>query len=275
MPIKTVVRNSTRIVSDSFDAAAAGNYADNDVISDAVTGADLDALVLLQDLTNNTSFALGGKNYPRVPKVIRVTIVDTTPSIIAGTIRITGVGTDEDDLVEDINIAAGAGTYNTVASFLSVSAVESIGVSVLDGAGDETIQVGLAVGASPMVFRNAVPRSGIAEIVGANLSCEEDAVIATSELLLFSAVPTASEMDDNDAFAGVGAADLPNYLGSISFGALVDVGTGGYIAATAPTPAAPLIARSSDRNLYGILVLRDAETNETAGMEMIVTLYVR
>lgn len=128
---------------------------------------------------------------------------------------------------------------------------------------------------TPMEFANAVPIAGSAcKIIGADLSCDEDSVAATSELFLFSQAPTASEMDDNAAWGGVGAADGPYLIGSIAFGALADVGAYSFIKATSPTPAAPLLAYCVATSIFGILVLRDAETNETAGMRVTVRLYV-
>lgn len=117
---------------------------------------------------------------------------------------------------------------------------------------------------------------GSGKVVGASLSMSEDSVLGTSELFLFTEAPTATEMDDNAAFAGVGAGDQTKFLGSIAFGALVDVGAFSFVRATAPTPGAPLFVHSTDEgaSIFGILVWRDAETNETAGMTVEVTLYV-
>lgn len=135
--------------------------------------------------------------------------------------------------------------------------------SVANGTGD------------PLEFENAVRVTGGAgKVIGATLSCSEDAVQATSELFLFSQAPTATEMDDNAAFGGVGAADLPYFLGSIAFDAPTDVGTGGFATPTTLTPAAPLFIHAVSTSIFGILVLRDAEVNETAGMTIIITLYI-
>lgn len=117
---------------------------------------------------------------------------------------------------------------------------------------------------------------GTGKVVGATLSMSEDGVAGTSELFLFTEAPTATEMDDNAAFAGVGAGDQTKFLGSIAFGALVDVGAFSFVRATSPTPGAPLFVHSTDEDasIFGILVWRDAEANETAGMTVEVTLYV-
>ena len=127
----------------------------------------------------------------------------------------------------------------------------------------------------PIEFAAAVRSTGgTAKVIGATLTMSEDGILATSELFLFSQAPTASEMDDNAAWGGVGAADLPYYLGSIAFGALADTGDISFATPSALTPAAPLFIRSETTTVYGVLVFRDAETNETAGMTVSITLYI-
>lgn len=81
---------------------------------------------------------------------VKVTIVDTTPSIVAGTLRIGGV-VGGVATYEDISIAAGAGVYTTVADFTSVTLVKTVGVSVLGGAGDETLAAEWNTGAQSIV----------------------------------------------------------------------------------------------------------------------------
>jgi hypothetical protein len=113
-------------------------------------------------------------------------------------------------------------------------------------------------------------------IVGANLSFEAaTAIAATSELLLFAQTPTASEMDDNAATTPVGAADTPYYLGSIAFSAGTDVGASTFCLPTTLTPAAPRFIWASATSIFGILVFRDAEANETAGMTVRITLFIQ
>ena len=125
-------------------------------------------------------------------------------------------------------------------------------------------------------FANTVRVSGgSAKIISASISyTAATAIAATSELMLFSQTPTASEMDDNAAWGGVGAADVPYYLGSIAFSAGTDVGASTFGLPTTLTPAAPLFVRSEATSIFGILVLRDAEINETASMTVRITLYL-
>lgn len=121
-----------------------------------------------------------------------------------------------------------------------------------------------------------VPKNagGAAKIVGATLSMSKDNVVGTTELQLFSQAPTATELDDNAAEGGIGAADQPYYLGKIDFPALADVGAFSFSRATSPTPASPLLVFAAARSIFGRLIWRDAETNEAAGMTVTVTLYV-
>jgi hypothetical protein len=128
----------------------------------------------------------------------------------------------------------------------------------------------------PMEFRFAVGRTGgAAKLVSATLQCNEDSLLATSELFLFSQAPTtATEMDDNAAWGGVAAAELPYFLGSFTFAALADIGAGSFATPATLTPAAPMLIRAEATSIFGILVLRDAEINETAGMTVTVTLFV-
>jgi hypothetical protein len=146
-----------------------------------------------------------------------------------------------------------------------------------DYADNDVISDAVANGTGlPIEFEGVVQEAGGAgEIIGATLSMSEDGILATSELLLFAEAPTATEMDDNAAGGVVGAADEPFYLGSIEFPALVDVGAFSFVKATAPTAAAPLLVHATATSIFGILVLRDAETNETAGMTVTVTLYLK
>lgn len=125
-------------------------------------------------------------------------------------------------------------------------------------------------------FENAVRVSGGAgKIVGASVNfIAATAIAATTELELFSQNPTATELDDNAAAGSVGAADAPYYLGSIAFAAGTDYGAGTICRPSALTPAAPLFIRSEATSIYGRLIFRDAEANETAGMTVSITLYI-
>jgi hypothetical protein len=165
-------------------------------------------------------------------------------------------------------VAVRTGLRALTASFAAVAAGNYADDDVISNDADEGE-------GDPLEFENVVRAAGgAAKIVGGHISMSEDGILATSELFLFSQAPTASEMDDNAAFAGVGAADLPFYLGSVAFDALADVGAGSFALPTTLTPAAPLLVHCEATSLFGILVLRDAETNESASMEVSITLYV-
>lgn len=167
------ILNPIKAVSDSFVAAAAGDYADNDVLSDSVS--------------NGTGTAL--------------------------------------EFAEAVRVQGGAGMV-----------------------------VG---GAINIIAATNVP--------------------ATIGLQLFSQLPTATELDDNAAEGGVGAADSPYYLGEILFAAGTDYGAGTIKTPSTLTPAAPLFIRSESgsQSIFGRLIFRDAETGETAGMTVQVTLYIQ
>jgi len=76
------------------------------------------------------------------PCVVNVIITDTTPSIVAGKVRIVGLERVTGfSVTEDVDIAGGAGTYSTVNEFTELSAVYAWGMSVLGGAGDEKLEV--------------------------------------------------------------------------------------------------------------------------------------
>jgi len=165
-------------------------------------------------------------------------------------------------------LAVRAGIRAIQASFAAVAAGNYADNDVISNDAD-------AGEGDPLEFASVVRSAGgAAKIIGAKLSMSEDGILATSELFLFSQAPTATEMDDNAAFAGVGAADQPYYLGSIPFAALADVGEISFALPTTLTPAAPLLVHAVATSIFGILVLRDAEINETAGMTVTVTLYV-
>jgi hypothetical protein len=165
-------------------------------------------------------------------------------------------------------VAVRTGIRAVVGSFIAVAAGNYADNDVISNDAD-------AGEGDPLEFASVVRSAGgAAKVIGATLSMSEDGILATSELFLFSQAPTATEMDDNAAFAGVGAADQPYYLGSIVFAALADAGELSFALPTVLTPAAPLLVHAVATSIFGILVLRDAEINETAGMTVIVTLYV-
>lgn len=127
-------------------------------------------------------------------------------------------------------------------------------------------------------FANAVRvEAGTGKVIGGSINIVASTnVPATIGLQLFSQTPTATELDDNAAEGGVGAADSPYYLGEILFAAGTDYGAGTIKPPSTLTPAAPLFvhAESGSKSIFGRLIFRDSETGETAGMTVIVTLYI-
>jgi hypothetical protein len=79
---------------------------------------------------------------PDVPRSLVITVVDSTPGIVAGLVTITGKNALGQTISEVVNCAAGAATYLTNNAFSIVSTVVTSNFSVLGGGGDETIAVG-------------------------------------------------------------------------------------------------------------------------------------
>ena len=106
-------------------------------------GAQLDAdlIVTVVDLTN---IALTIAAQPDICRRISITIVDTTPSITAGTTTIVGTDCDGDALTEAIDGSSGAGTYISTGLFESVVSATNAAYATLGGSSDETITVGTA-----------------------------------------------------------------------------------------------------------------------------------
>jgi hypothetical protein len=134
---------------------------------------------------------------------------------------------------------------------------------------------GAGLGA-PITFADAVlATGGAAKIVHATLTfTAATAIAATSELELFSQAPTATELDDNAAAGTVAAADLPFFLGSIDFSAGTDIGAATLCLPTTLTPAVPLFIHAVAKSIFGRLIFRDAEINETAAMPVDIVLYL-
>ena len=102
-------------------------------------GGTLDNIVTVANLTNK-SWTIAGQ--PDVPRNVVLTVVDTTPSITAGTVTVTGVGAYGQTLVETFNCASGAGTYTGNCAFARITTIVTSGFTVLGGSGDETFKVG-------------------------------------------------------------------------------------------------------------------------------------
>lgn len=112
-----------------------------------------------------------------------------------------------------------------------------------------------------------------ATIFKADIACSEDSVVWRLRLHLFSAaVSTATELDDNAAKT-LDNDDRANYLGYIDFPAAVDLGEFSFSQATGLDFG--YYCGNGSNTLHGVLETLDAETNETAGMTIAITLWSR
>jgi hypothetical protein len=118
-----------------------------------------------------------------------------------------------------------------------------------------------------------MPGSGL--ITKAQLICETTGQVQGCTLFLFKATPTC-ELRDNVASTCMLHADLASYLGKINFDAMTDLGGDSEAIATPGTAGNLPLEFESDElgKLYGVLVTRDAFTNEAAGDDYTITLTV-
>lgn len=95
-----------------------------------------------------------------------------------------------------------------------------------------------------------IPNGCLIRILGTELRIDHTALVASEgayTLHLYTAAPTT--IADNAAYA-ITAADLPNYIGSLSLGTPVDLGAALFVKSAALTHDVPLVAAS----LYGFLI---------------------
>lgn len=105
------------------------------------TAATAQAVLATTNLLTATTYnALGGQ--PDTPRNVVLVVVDTTPSIVAGVVTVTGTDVNDAVQTEAISIAAGAGTYTGTKVFKTIVTLATGTVTVLGGAGDETIAAG-------------------------------------------------------------------------------------------------------------------------------------
>ena len=128
---------------------------------------------------------------------------------------------------------------------------------------------------TPWTFTDIARTNGASGyITRAQVICETTGQVQRLTLYVFKAVPT-SELRDNVGNTAPIHADAGNYIGRIDFPAMEDLGGDSEAVATPSTtgnlPLAFTCAADS-RTLYGILVTRDAFTNETATDDYIVRL---
>ncbi len=125
-------------------------------------------------------------------------------------------------------------------------------------------------------FKNVVEREGgSGVIVNAQIKWVTTALSPRITLYLYEAVPT-SQLNDNAANTALLAADITNYIDKIEFMALSDLG-GVSEASVSPSTVGGLsvyFTLESGRDIYGITVLADAVTGESAGAKMTIKLGV-
>lgn len=110
-------------------------------LSTPPTAATAQALLATTDLLDATVYqSIAGQ--PDSPRNAVVVIVDTTPSIVAGTVTVAGKDVNGTAQSEALSIAAGAGTYTGTKVFVGPLTFTTASVSVLGGSSDETIAVG-------------------------------------------------------------------------------------------------------------------------------------
>ena len=119
--------------------------------------------------------------------------------------------------------------------------------------------------------------NGSGHIIKAIAFCQTTALTPSLTLFLFHTLPTC-ELNDNAANTAVLWADKDNFIGSIDFRAMEDLGTGISqaiaVADSGDTNNLPLAfdtAAAAD-DLFGVVVTRDAITGESAGMNLMISL---
>ncbi len=107
---------------------------------DNIAAAGTTDIVDTANIVEDTAHTIAAQ--PDVPRSLVLTVVDTTASIVAGYIEIMGYDQNGEAIEEDVDVSDGAGTYYTDHAFSIVSSVTPRDMSVLGGAGDETLAVG-------------------------------------------------------------------------------------------------------------------------------------
>lgn len=118
------------------------------------------------------------------------------------------------------------------------------------------------------------PRKGFAGyITYAQLLCSATSVASRFRLYLFKNTPT-SNLNDNVANTAIAAADIDESVGYIDFPTTSSKGGYAESQVTIGDPTCPMKFNcdQDDDTLYGILVVLDAETNESASMTVQITL---
>lgn len=108
-------------------------------------------------------------------------------------------------------------------------------------------------------------------IFKADITCDEDSITASYRLHLFSANPSSATEKDDNAAKAFDNDDRLNYLGAITFPAMVDEGE--FSRAQVDGLTFGYWCGNGSSTLYGVLEDLTGETAETAGMSMTITLW--
>lgn len=118
-------------------------------------------LITSTNFTDATTFTLA--HQPADPRNVTVAVTDTTPSIVAGTITVTGTNVNGAVQTEVFDLSTGL-TFTGVKVFSTITSIVSAGVSVLGGAGDETIIAGVGSTTAFIYCTTSDPINGMAKV---------------------------------------------------------------------------------------------------------------
>jgi hypothetical protein len=120
---------------------------------------------------------------------------------------------------------------------------------------------------------------GYGRVVKATMIAETTLLTFIGALFLYNAAPTCV-LNDNVANDGVKFADDAQFLGRIEFPALAPEVAGVAPVAEAKEQVAasnlplPFMTGAALKDIYGVLVATDSETNETAGEDLTIKLVI-
>lgn len=168
---------------------------------------------------------------------------------------------------------------------IKVSAAPKVIVAAGNYDANDVLSESASVG-TVWTFPDAVKvAGGYGAIVGAKITWSKSGGIGALAtacrclLKLYKTATLACNLNDNVANTGVMAADVPNHIGDIEFEGLKNFGSAeAWFSEASPSTGGRLPkwfkAGALVKDIYGVLVLLDAETNETAGFTCSIDLYI-
>lgn len=235
--------------------------------------------IMLLAVRKDTAAALAGTDADYIPLIVDASGRLHVAPLAAGSNAIgklaTNSGVDIGD-VDILSIAAGntrIGTMSGVCKTVSVTkALESASAYEAEDVLSESDTDGEGTAWTFSALFRANNTGGY--ITKAVALCETTAITPRLTLFLFHTAPTC-ELDDHAANTAVLHADEANFVGSIDFPAMEDLGTGDSQAIATPSTVGNLPlwvdAASDADDLIGVLVTRDVFTN-TATNDIIIKL---